>query len=221
MKKTSKTLVICALLLMCYPFNIKGQSGSFPLNSNGDVEFSEVIELEISSHALFLNAKKWISKVFDNYQEAIQFEDKDNHTLIAKGFKDFSPFIPQEVKELVSKEYDLSFQVMIECKDGRYRYKFNEILINTHSMIFGTSIDYSTTLTSDNEIINKLKNELDSLNAIDTKQLKRKALKEYREELETTSGLLKDKTDLHNSVHKFFLTTIDSLKVAMKVDDSF
>ena len=105
----------------------------FPIEANGEIEISEVVEINIAKNKLYANAKEWVAKTFGDYKEVIQFEDANDGKLIMKGLSDVLS------KSNGSKE-SMSYTITIECKDKKYRYRINDVLVHQTIMLAGTPI---------------------------------------------------------------------------------
>ena len=137
------------LLLFIFVFTTNAQDFNLPVNGNGEVEFREIVQSNLSSSLLFANAKEWIAKTFGDYKKVLQYEDAQNFKVIIKGkiptneyVNNYSGLIIQEWSEIID------FTLTIECKDKRYRYIIDGIsLIKTEtSSVFG-SIPETATIT--------------------------------------------------------------------------
>jgi len=128
-------LLLIALLFIVqfYNFHLSAQDYEFPVNSKGEIEFSEVVDINnFNKDLLFSNAKEWVATTFGDYKRVIQYEDKEEGKLILKGASDI-PYIAGSISER------LEFTITIECKDEKYRYKISDIDILLNLDIVGLS----------------------------------------------------------------------------------
>ena len=89
----------------------------FPTNDDGIVEYSEIVQApELSEGQLYDKCLIWFAEQFKSANEVIQYQNKENSTIIAKG-------------AFIEESYNLlwRFTLKIECKDGRFRYILNNI----------------------------------------------------------------------------------------------
>lgn len=88
--------------------------GSMPFNNDGNVVFNETVQIEQSADVLYSLAKSAIADIFVSAKNVIQLDDKDSHTLIAKG------------KNRISN-VTIDFTLKIQTKDGRFRMSMYDI----------------------------------------------------------------------------------------------
>ncbi len=109
------------LLLLCLiPFTSFGQnpSGLFPMDNN-KVTYWEVIKNDsVSAKELLFRAKVWLKKNYSPLNKNTQLEDTASNKMIVNGVSLVYPFA------LYYKE--IKYNVIIETKDGRYKYTFAE-----------------------------------------------------------------------------------------------
>jgi hypothetical protein len=119
----------------------KGQNkGSIQLdtipNINGISQFQEIVYVDsnLKSDQLYKNAKVYFVDVFNNSRDVIQYDDKDECTIIGKGF-----FTQTEYKTafagVVFLKWDIYYNTEIICKDGKYRFRFYDIVITQNARI--------------------------------------------------------------------------------------
>ena len=229
------------LLLFIFVFTTNAQDFNLPVNGNGEVEFREIVQSNLSSSLLFANAKEWIAKTFGDYKKVLQYEDAQNFKVIIKGkiptneyVNNYSGLIIQEWSEIID------FTLTIECKDKRYRYIIDGIsLIKTEtSSVFG-SIPETATITEsllkkkDEDIeyqnnITEYRLKLDSIKNIDISKFKKKALKEYQKQLKgiesTLAGRIKSRIEnieRFENNKKVILDLITNMKEELEQDSNF
>lgn len=82
----STSLKSFLLLLNLFLFSNSFCQPVFPLNTEKEVEFSNVIQIDSSDkNELFNNSKLWVVKNFKSANDVIQFENIDQGTIIGKG----------------------------------------------------------------------------------------------------------------------------------------
>lgn len=229
------------LLLLIFVFTTNAQDLKLPMNENGEVEFKEVVQSNLSSSLLFANAKEWIAKTFGDYKKVLQYEDTQNFKVIIKGKIPTNEYI-NNYEGLIIQEWSetIDFTLTIECKDKRYRYIIDGIsLIRTEqSSVFGsipeTAITTESLLEKENkdieyqDEITKCRFKLDSIKNIDTSKFKKKALKEYQKQLKgiesTLAGRIKSRIE---NMERFennkeaILNLITNMKEDLEQDNNF
>lgn len=137
--------------------NVETITNEFPTNEIGEFEFKQIKETNLSKDILFANARNWLSNNFNNYKENIQIDDKDEGKLVFNAnhlisFNDTS----------VSWQNKLTFKIIIDIKDYKYRItinNFNSELNRTGIGILKGKLNRFDVYTplSRKEDINKLK----------------------------------------------------------------
>lgn len=91
----------------------------FPINENGEIEYSEVVRVDstISADQLYSRAKMVIADLFNSAQSVIQNDDATNKQILVKGkiSADYS-------WGMASAPGHVDFTMTIFCKGGRYKY---------------------------------------------------------------------------------------------------
>jgi len=212
------------LLLFCLFFTgIFAQD--FPKNSNGDIEFTEVVENTLKKGNLFSNAKDWVAKTFGDYKSVLQFEDNENCKLIIKGFSDIDYTAPTvEVDGFVgmTTKEKISYTITIECKDAKYRYTINDIMVHQIVTILGTTVTPVPFPPSDH--INKIsqyKKDLDYLKALDISKMKKKVLAEHNSKIADAEKSLKQEQYFYEKEYQSLENICSSLKKAMAISNDF
>lgn len=130
-------LIIFILNLIFIPFKCNAQEidpNKFPVNDKGVIEFSGIIENNLSKDKMFSNAKEWIAKNFVDYKKVIQFEDKEEGKIIIKGVSNVSYIHESDIH---NTSESIKYTITIECKDHKYRYKIEDIIIEEVSTFMG------------------------------------------------------------------------------------
>ncbi|NDW18512.1 DUF4468 domain-containing protein [Dysgonomonas sp. 216] len=221
-----RVLVLPLLLFSLIAF---AQVKEPPVNSEGDVEFSEVVIAGgLTSNQLYDNAKEWAAKTFYDYKAALQFEDEKGDKLIFKWSSD----IPgKNRKGDVQTEFMLDYTMIIECKDGRYRYKVNQINIVTVSKTMDYYSNSELSSTSESKPISE---SYDKIKELEKKQEEYEEIKSQRPDIKRTvrkaseyekgrtKAELSKRTEFYNLQLKIIDDLTESLKKAMnKNDDNF
>lgn len=212
-------------LLGLFLFVGTANAQQFPTNDYGEIEFTEIVETALSSKELYVNAQEWIAKTFGDYKRVIQFEDSENGKLVLKGISpiDFtSATVKVEGFTGMSTKERINYTLTIECKDGKYRYRINDVFVIRTYNILGSIVNSKPISPLDNisDIIS-YNNQLKILEATDITKLKKKKLAEHNEKI---ADIIKSKTEkevFYNLEYETLNNLISSLKKAMTVSDDF
>lgn len=216
-----KLLSFIAPFLLCT--SIYAQD--YPINSDGDIEFIEVVETPLKKTNLFSNAKEWIAKTFGDYKSVVQFEDNDNYKLIVKGFSDIdynSPTVEVNGYVGMSTKEKLSFTIIIECKDDKYRYTINNVLVHQIINVLGTTVNnkpFSPLIHIKN--ISKYKNNQETLKVVDTSKMKKKEVAEHNSKIFDCEKHINEEQNFYEQEHQILLSLCASLKKAMALNANF
>jgi len=191
------------------------QDKIFPIAADGEIEFSEVIEINNTKSKLYANAKEWIAKTFGDYKEVIQFEDANDGKLIMKGMSDVS-------SESNGSKESLSFTITIECKDKKYRYRINDVLVHQTIMLAGTPIHpIPSSPLQHLESKNSFGKEKESLLSKDVSRMNKKALLEHQNKITVLENSVKNEQYEYDKEYDAVNVIINSLKYAMSQNDEF
>jgi hypothetical protein len=100
---------------------VKAQN--FPLDENGKINFWEVVKTDsLKIPQLYLNAKNWIK------ESGYKIVEDDSLGGIIKATQKFGVYD----KGYISKKLHgkISYQLIIELKETRYRYQFNQVVFD-------------------------------------------------------------------------------------------
>lgn len=200
------------------------QINEFRISSDGNIDIEEIVELNVPKDVLYQNAQEWIVQTFGDYKSVIQFEDKENFKLIMKGF---TPIEHVWYNNLGGKtKEEMSYTIAIECKDGKYRYKISDILVEQKFSILGVpgsvSIspnDHLEKIESNTKFIEEYECKLDSIKSIRTEKMKKKELKKINEDIENIQKSLNNALSMRASEQTFYkqeLDAINSLIISLK-----
>lgn len=227
--------ILLLFLVLLLPVLAHSQStdvNKFPLNANGQIEFTEVVNTSLTKDKLYYNAQDWIAKTFGDYKKVIQFEDKENGKLIMKGISNVDYIARNDVS--VFKE-SMDYTITIECKDNKFRYKIEDIIVNQNYKIG----DYSGTIQMNPhkhlEIIDREKKEYENLKELsnqkkvecdnESKKSKRKKceieLDNLSSKVELSEFSLLKSINFYNKEYDAITTLISSLKSGMEINDDF
>jgi hypothetical protein len=109
-------------------FFASGQSAdTIPKNAQGMYEFTEVVKLDsASADKLYSNAKLFIVDAFKSGKDVTQLNDDNSKTIAASGNDKIV------TKGFVGSAIDkrVKFRILIQCKDGRYKYTINNFEVS-------------------------------------------------------------------------------------------
>ncbi len=116
------------LIMLLLPCLVKAQnkldSLRMPLNNEGRVEFSGIVELKgYKSNDLFNNAIQYVSETFTSPDKVTMLSDRIAGKLIVNAF--FT----------VNTSHHINCVLQIDVKDGKYRYTFRDF---THQVVIPT-----------------------------------------------------------------------------------
>jgi hypothetical protein len=116
-------LMSAMLVLTLTSFSQTQQINIFPLNENGEIVYSGVVNVDsVNSKELYVRAHTWFANTFKSAQSVIQLDDKEAGKIIGKGFiQVITPIKPKAKNILIG---DVYFTLEIQTKDGKYKYDF-------------------------------------------------------------------------------------------------
>lgn len=205
----------------------------FPLDKEGNIVFSEVVNINLQKENLYKNAQDWIAKTFGDYKSVIQFEDKENGKLILKGKSDMKYIARYSISEYKEQ---LNYTITIECKDNKYRYKIQDLIIDETYKI-GNRIGKTTPFSPIKHIeiyerdsikLIELNANLENFERIIKTEKNKNIRKNYElfidkllTDIELHKGSLNQSINFYNEEYEVILLIISSLKSAMTTNDDF
>ncbi|QKZ15204.1 DUF4468 domain-containing protein [Spirosoma sp. KUDC1026] len=122
-----KFFLTLLLLSVSYLSHAQGSLSDVMPVKSGAVEYSDVVPVPSESkNQLFDKAKQWIVTYYPSATEALQLADKDGGMLIAKG----SLYTPWLFNMTYRSDGYLNHAIILEIKDGRYRYTVNDLTVS-------------------------------------------------------------------------------------------
>jgi hypothetical protein len=122
------------ILLLILPLSVFSQE---------KLSFSEAIEVTGDKNELFIRGREWFNENFKSAKDVLQIADKESGELAGKGIMS----VVYVFKYMGERSYtaDVSFQMNVWVKDGKYKYEM------TNFMILGTNgnVDFGLITTSD------------------------------------------------------------------------
>jgi hypothetical protein len=122
-----RNLLITALLIF---ISLSTFSQNFPLNSNGEVEYSKVIEVPGTSDELYGKVKMFVGENFISAKDVIKTDDDLNKQMVVKGN------IVNLKKGMYPVEFTCNIQFIVWVKDNKVKYKLNPLNLNSQMYSF-------------------------------------------------------------------------------------
>ena len=99
------------------------QAQTIPKNKNGEFEYKQVIKIDsITGNEIYDAAKKWILSTLKSSDNMIQLDDSEKKQIIGNGTLSLKP---RSVGFLRMANCMINFKIIIDIKNGRYRYTIN------------------------------------------------------------------------------------------------
>ncbi|MBQ6771325.1 MAG: DUF4468 domain-containing protein [Bacteroidales bacterium] len=97
----------------------------------------------------FNNAKEWVATSFGDYQSVLQYEDRETFKIIIKARKPIEK-VYDTANIRISYEPNLNFTLTIDCRDDKFRMKFENMDLDAIRTFIGpitTTSEVSFTIT--------------------------------------------------------------------------
>lgn len=211
-------------LALLFVIAVYSQNYEFPKNADGEYEFSEVVESNLSKGTLFANATSWAMKFYeeDGYKNVVQLESELEGRLV---IKDYDVVIDgYEVKNKSNfRTEKVYYTLTIDCKDNKYRYVINEIKIKSPSSRFsmiGVDLEWDVNRENHLETISNLKRDKEMLES-QIQNVKGRKLSKLQKQLDEINEKVKAETDMYYEEFTLFDRLINSLKKKMSTNSDF
>lgn len=211
-------------LALLFVIAVYSQNYEFPQNADGEYEFSEVVESNLSKGTLFANATSWAMKFYeeDGYKNVVQLESELEGRLV---IKDYDVVIDgYEVKNKSNfRTEKVYYTLTIDCKDNKYRYVINEIKIKSPSSRFsmiGSDLEWDVNRENHLETISNLKRDKEMLES-QIQNVKGRKLSKLQKQLDEINEKVKAETDMYYEEFTLFDRLINSLKKKMSTNSDF
>lgn len=211
-------------LALLFVIAVYSQNYEFPKNADGEYEFSEVVESNLSKGTLFANATSWAMKFYeeDGYKNVVQLESELEGRLV---IKDYDVVIDgYEVKNKSNfRTVKVYYTLTIDCKDNKYRYVINEIKIKSPSSRFsmiGSDLEWDVNRENHLETISNLKRDKEMLES-QIQNVKGRKLSKLQKQLDEINEKVKAETDMYYEEFTLFDRLINSLKKKMSTNSDF
>jgi len=211
-------------LALLFVIAVYSQNYEFPKNADGEYEFSEVVESNLSKGTLFANATSWAMKFYeeDGYKNVVQLESELEGRLV---IKDYDVVIDgYEVKNKSNfRTEKVYYTLTIDCKDNKYRYVIDEIKIKSPSSRFsmiGVDLEWDVNRENHLETISNLKRDKEMLES-QIQNVKGRKLSKLQKQLDEINEKVKAETDMYYEEFNLFDRLINSLKKKMSTNSDF
>ena len=134
-----KLLLIAAVAMIS--ISAKGQQkASMPMDTvpmiDGIYQYQEVVNVDstLKKDQLYKNAKAYFMNVFIGAKDAFQYDDREEGKIIGKGYlsvADYKSVFPG----VAALKLDIIYNVEVTCKDGKYKYRFYDMIITRESHV--------------------------------------------------------------------------------------
>lgn len=219
MKRILSSISLLAVCIVVYSQNFQ-----FPQNADGEYEFSEVVESNLSKGTLFANATSWAMKFYEEegYKNVVQLESELDGRLV---IKDYDVVIDgYEVKNKTNfRTEKIYYTLAIDCKDNKYRYVINEIKIKSPSSRFsliGSDIEWDVNREEHLKTILNLNQDKEMLET-QMQNVKGRKLSKAQKQLDEINERIKAETEMYNEEFALFDRLINSLKKKMSTNSDF
>lgn len=201
----------------------------YPFNADGEAELSEVVECSLPKEIVYKNALdlaakksgKIILRDDDNYKItfACSYSHKPEWKIVYTGI------MGPDVKTRILSD-DINYQVTIECKDGRYRIKVNNISF-TYKTRYEVTKDikyYTRPVTKENlqnYNFEEAQKNLEWIEKKDTSQMKKKEIEKHTTDLELAREAFEYFKNLNQTEYEILLGQISHAKEKLATNDDF
>lgn len=223
-----------ALLIVCMIVTMMSKSQDYSFSKNGEeYEFSEVVNSSFSKSTLFSNAKAWVMDAFNNYKAVVQMESETDGKIVVKGNYEFLPKLTYDNYKKFTYERTY-FTITIDCKDNKYRYRINDIIIKSinyySGSLYSDDREFESEITHESHLYEKesaIKRkasiEQDISNAQQTLKGKKleKAIEGYKKNLAEAEAKIEYENDIYYAEYEFFDSICKSIKKRMMINDDF
>ena len=215
------------LILLEFCFAGYSQDYSFPKNSNGKYEFSEIVNANLSKSTLFANATSWAIDFYkeEGYKNVVQIESEIDGRLVIKNYNEVVDFYTAK-KNLPLKTIKIYYTLTIDCKDNKYRYIINDIELKSPSTsstfggILGSDLEWDQTHESHLDKIKEYQNQINVLNA-QMQNTKGKKLSKLQKQVDDYNEKIKSEHDMYIEEYSNFERLIRTLKEKMANNSDF
>ncbi len=203
----------------------------YPFNADGEAEFLEVVECTLPKETVYKNALELAARKSGE----IVMRDDANYKLIFKYTFNVVP----EYKVITTGKVEkrilsdaVTYYMSIECKDGRYRIKMNQIefrytFIHVFSfMPSGDPLPYTRRVTNDtvyrwNQDYLEAKESIEKLESQDTTKMKKEELMQHAKDLRLAKEALDYFEVLNQNEYDAIVAQMAYAKEKLAFEDDF
>ncbi|MEQ8909517.1 MAG: DUF4468 domain-containing protein [Vicingaceae bacterium] len=139
MKNTLFASILILMATTAFGFSIKEKEIVIPFDSaSNSYAFIDVVEFDSSSNYLYQKSKKWL---IDKYLNDNFDLDNPKEKLIQKGSFEIVSTLSAGMGMKFPYNYTVNFNIVLEFKDGRYRYTLSNIKLSQNAE--GTTTEQS------------------------------------------------------------------------------
>ena len=203
----------------------------YPFNADGEAEFSEVVECTLPKETVYKNALELAA----SKSGKIVMRDDANYKLIFKCTFNVVPenkvITTGDVRQRILNNA-ITYNMSIECKDGRYRIKMNQIefrymFIHVFSnMPSSDPLPFTRRVTNDtvyrwNQYYIEAKESIEELETIDTTKMKKEQLMQHAKDLRLAKEALDYFEVLNQNEYDAIVAQMTYAKEKLAFDDDF
>lgn len=215
---------VFALALMSMSLTATAQV-VYPLNADSIGELSEVAECTLPKETVYKNALELATK-----KGRIVLRDDENNKILFDCTHHFSPRYQVVQSWLGSMiaivDENIQYRVTVECKEGRYRIKVNNISFKYREKYVDIKKYIEVTkqvnqYNNPNHYYIDAKDKVERLKKKDTSKMKKKELEKYNTDLELAQQALEYFTALSQTEYDIIIAQINQMKERLSFNDDF
>ena len=203
----------------------------YPFNADGEAEFSEVVECSLPKETVYKNALELAA----SKSGKIVMRDDANYKLIFKCTFNVVPenkvITTGDVRQRILNNA-ITYNMSIECKDGRYRIKMTQIdfrymFIHVFSnMPSGDPLPFTRRVTNDtvyrwNHYYVEAKKSIEELESKDTTKMKKEELLQHTKDLRLAKEALEYFGVLNQNEYEAIVAQMAYAKEKLTIEDDF
>lgn len=159
-------------LLVCLSLLARSVNGQIPYDSVTNlIVYTDIVHLEnLNSKEIYDKAKVWILSTLKTGDEMTELNDETNSLLVGTGNIKLKDFVHDlRIVKMYHQNCILNFKVMIQIKDGRYKYTISNfafsstiVVPNSGSRTFISPLEFLKVNESKKENFIKYEQEFNS-----------------------------------------------------------
>lgn len=207
-----------------------GQTSSNESNLLLVTDVSKVVDSQFSKSQLYSNARKWVLSTYADYKSVIQNESPEEGQIALKGREDLKTKKMDEANAGFTYE-TITYTIVIDCKDKKYRYKISDIRIESKHWILSSDREISkeispsyhiTDIHACKSIIEDYKTKIDIIRS-EPKISKKgeKQISEYNRLIALEENDIETSISFCREEYGFIQKLSNSIEIGMRLNDSF